>query len=195
MSIKSNDVVYICGRRRSGKSYLMLHKFWKPLKRVVLHDYKREHSALGLVCHSPADVERAWKRRRTKIVYQPNAMNEEEDFQELCRLIFNRGNMTLLVDEGTVTGNSYSSTWFMKLVRMGTTRGIGVVFISQRPSGVPNSVLTEAHFFFCFTLLIEDDKRKLASFMGHKALKLDKLNRHRFLYMGEEGVATWHKPI
>jgi hypothetical protein len=145
---------------------------------------------------NPEEVLRAWKRNKNNIIYQPNALNEEEDFEELCRIIFKHGNTTLLVDEGTVVSNSYKNNYFMKLVRMGTNRGIGVVFISQRPSGIANSVISEASYFFIFKLILDDDKQKLKSFLGEKALQLHTLPKRHFLYYGDDvDDPIWHKPI
>lgn len=196
MIFHSNQVIFICGRRRSGKSYLAVNLFFRRLQRVILHDRKHEHNHLkATYCHTPDDILSAWNQHHDKIVYQPYDPSIE-DFNEVCRYIFYHGNCTLIVDEAA----SYSQPmmiphWYAELIRLGTIRGIGVISLSQRPRALHNTIISEADFIFAFQLQLETDRHKVAETVGPEAEKLNMIPRHHFLlYNSYEGV-SWHSPI
>jgi hypothetical protein len=68
------------------------------------------------------------------------------------------------------------------LVRLGRERGFGTWYSSQRPKDVPSLFFTEAEHWCVFDLLTQDDRDKVAGYMGDKVR--DRLReKYSFWYM------------
>jgi len=82
---------------------------------------------------------------------------------------------------------------------LGEGRGlwIPVVIGTQRPIGVHNKVLSEANHLVIFTLTLDGDRRKLASFAGDQLLDPQLLTaRHSWAhYDADTGQLTIHAPL
>ena len=198
MQFKSNQRIAILGRTGTGKTYFARHFFLHQFNRLIIHDVKHELNGLkATYCHKPEDVIWCWNHNRYKIVYQPPpGINLEEDFNNLCYLIFHKANYVLWVDEvGSVTSANKIPKWFYECLRLGRGRNTGVISLSQRPMGIHNTVLSEVDYIVSFQLHLKGDREKVAGAVGEEALKLGAIPRYHYLMYNAYEGCSWHKPI
>ena len=150
MNLKSNERIAIIGKTGSGKTVFAKSIFHR-YQRSVFFDPKRENSDLGIACSRLDDVFRHCTGSSFHVVYQPFDLNEEM-FNEFCRRCFQHGNMTIIMDEVYFICFPRVSEWHEKLIRMGRSRGIGLVHLTQRPSYIDNLILSESEHFIIYRL-------------------------------------------
>ena len=196
MQFKSNQRLFITGRTGSGKTYFVLHSFFYRLQRVIIHDRKHDLSGLkATYAHTPQDIIWCWQHNRYRVVYQPYNPSTE-DFDEVCKLIFNVGNYVFVADEvASYATANYIPYYFSELLRLGRVRNIGVISLSQRPRHVFNTVMSEADYIIAFQLHLETDRKKVAEVVGSEAMKLNEIPRYHYLMYNAYEGCSWHKPI
>lgn len=96
----------------------------------------------------------------------PDSGNWEPIFEEAYRI----GNVVVYIDEvyGVVDIGKKPGTYLMACYTRGRERGIGMVAATQRPTWVPLVIFSEAEWFFVFQLLLPDDRRRVAGFVGEQ---------------------------
>jgi hypothetical protein len=82
------------------------------------------------------------------------------------------GNVTVYIDEsyGVTDPGSKPSRNLTSLWTRGRELGVGAWASSQRPSWVPLFEISEADHLFTFRLSLEEDRRRIAAFVGPEAL-------------------------
>lgn len=200
VEFRSDSVMFVSGRRRFGKSVWVKENVWNRVSRVVLHDPKWEHTILPKqdqevrLIHTIEDLIFSHDLGHHKILYQPHS-SSINDFDQLCALLFQWGNHLLIVDEAaSYTSPQFLPHWMGEIIRMGTTRGVGIVSVSQRPRDVHNRLISETDIIISFRLQLETDCQKLAQVVGPEAYKLTTLDPyHYMLYDGRD--VHWCTPL
>ena len=197
MKFTTDQRILIAGQTGSGKTELMKRFFFSHLHKVLLSDPKWEHEDSSAVyCHTPAEVEQAWRRGYNKIIYQAYSV-DMEDFEEICYLIFFRGNYTLIIDEVKycIPNAQTITKWYGNILRLGRGRNIGCITLSQRPMNISGDIISESQHIVAFWLSLEGDRKKLRGVVGEDAMRLNKLPEYHFMtYNPREGV-RWYYPI
>lgn len=182
MKIKSNQRVTVIGKTGSGKSY-WTKKVIPQFKRVLLYDPKHEHKKdfpNAKVTSRLGKVQRWIKEDKFFIIYQPFDISPEQ-FNELCKSVFKRGNMVLILDEVENLGDFVS--WHEKIIRMGRTRGVGIWHLIQRPCYIPsNYILSESEHFIMFKISLKSDRKKIEGFVGDQAEELRTIKEYHYFY-------------
>lgn len=169
--IKPTEHVFIAGRTGSGKTFLA-RKYLNRYKNVVALDTKGTlqwpevpDEELTLVSRL-ADLGGA---KTPKIIYRPSWEEMEVDFyNEFFRWCYMRGNTIVWIDEAmSVCPNPHKIPDYYKAV---LTRGrelqVAAWSLSQRPSGIPQVIMSEATHFFVFDLNMPQDREKLVEVTG-----------------------------
>jgi hypothetical protein len=104
---------------------------------------------------------------------------------------YKAGNMVLYVDElySICPPNQKPLNVLWSMYTRGRELGIGVWSSSQRPAWIPLFALSEAEHFFNFRLQIDEDRKRMAAFMGMEVLKVI-TDEHGFYY----SKAVWDSP-
>lgn len=193
--------MFVSGKTRSGKTFLirtLLNRF----PRILIHDRKNEWTEWAaknhyLIIHSTDQLVTAIQKNFKRIVYMPRDPSKE-DFDEVCHILFQTGNIYFVVDEA----QSYSfhgqiGFWFGELLRLGAGRGIGVCSIVQRPRDTNNVLISEASVIISFRLLLETDRIKISSTVGKFVQEpLRTLPPYHFmLYDSDEENIYWCAPV
>jgi len=196
VSIRSNDRLAFLGKTGSGKTYAAKRLVWDPLDRVIFHDWKdQENEDLNApVLRSLDDVHEALfaekeEERLYKFAYVPDPTTDDyEEWEELCRLVFEKGDFHLMGDEikGIYQkGNSVRpiTDHHEAIMTRGRSRGVGITNVSQRPKKIPMEVISEAEHLFAFRLNLSDDRDRIGEVVGdeHKDQLAD-LTTGEFLY-------------
>ncbi|MFQ5531333.1 MAG: hypothetical protein ACE5ES_01830 [Candidatus Nanoarchaeia archaeon] len=198
LKIYNSDRIFIAGKSGSGKSYLAKEIF-KALNRLVLVDYKHEVIIGGFgIIKSYSEFLDLVQKGHTKIIMRPSGTHEQinSELSKIETYIFNKGNWTIAFDELTKREKNFMDLppSLDNIVRMGRSRGVGIIVIHQRPSRLELGFMSEAEHFFIFTLNLRVDKDKMRGVIGDENIGLiDKLDwdKHEFVYYSvREGKAT-----
>ena len=181
IEIKSNERVTVVGKTGSGKSYLV-KKLITKFDKVLFFDPKFEHGELeGNVTHNLRDTIKLMQQPKFFIIYQPQSITPEI-FNCLCKQVYSRGNMVLVMDEVLRLCQYRVEEWHDRIIRMGRIRGIGLWHLTQRPTYIDGFVLSEAEHFFLFKMQLETDRKKLKGIIGNTAELTNDLKEFEFIY-------------
>lgn len=196
MQYRSNQRITVIGRTGSGKTFYVLKSFFYQLNRVILHDRKHDLNGLkATYAHKPEDILWCWQHNRYRVVYQPHDPSQE-DYNQVCALIFNKGNYVLISDEiSSYATASYIPYYLSELLRLGRVRNIGCINLTQRPMHVHNTVISEADYVVAFQLHLPGDRKKVAEVVGEEALKLGAIPRYHYLVYNAYSGCSWHSPL
>ena len=195
MEWKSNQVISVFGKKRSGKSMFAKVVIWPELENCILYDLKFEHNDLAeepnvFIAHNLEGVKELIETRNVKkVVYQP-FNRDVEDFNSLAEFVFYRGNITLWVDELKSISTPLTCPYYLgECIRLGQIRGIGVVLVSQRPAMIPSLAISEADVIVSFRLQLLIDAEKICAVMGEAQMnELVHLPDYYFLMYDFKGI-------
>ena len=199
MQIRSNDRVAIFGKTGSGKSTLAKRVLWPSYTRRIYHDIKCENNDLlvnATLCRKPDELKRAIKSGKVSLLYQPDSL-ESDDFNQVCRIVYETGNFALFVDEvAAVCDTSWIEPWQKALLMRGRSRGIGQVNLSQRPRSCHNIVISEAEHMFVFKLNLQTDIKKIGQFFPNEYHnKIYDLPPYHCFYTDTSGIVKPLAPV
>jgi len=164
-NILSNSRTFITGKTGVGKTY-WTKKVLLPLFPgiVVYHDPKLECDDLKgtfYLVTCPKELHNALEAGRKKILYQPKDLSWI-DFNEMCRVIYMKGNSTLFLDEAALfCSASEINEWHQNIMCRGRSRGVGIVNLTQRPRSCHALLISEAENFIIFRLQLQTDIAKV----------------------------------
>ncbi len=170
--IKANEHVFVAGRTGSGKTFLA-KKFLAQYPNVVVLDTKGMLDWNELLPEEKTIVTSLAKigeAKTDKIIYKPRW--QEMDFEVYNRFfkwVYQRKNTIVWVDEVmAVCPNPFKIPDFYKaILTRGRELNIAVWSLTQRPSGIPQIVISEATHLFIFDLNMEQDRNKLTEITGY----------------------------
>jgi len=126
-----------------------------------------------------------WKRHykdRFKIIYQP--LNPTEDFDDICDLVFECGNLCFLVEEidSFLSSNTSGlSNSFLNIIQRGRHKEIELIGISQRPYAIPPIVRSQCKELYSFCQKEPRDLEYLRGFIGNEAEQVKDLKNYEFI--------------
>lgn len=194
--IRSNDRVGIFGKTGSGKTKAALKLLWESFGSCIFYDGKRDGATgdleLGVpVLESIDELEAALfaedpDDRLDRIHYLPANPNVD-DWDAVCRLAYERGDVHLIGDELKRVyqeGNSVRAITdaHNDVLVSGRSRGVGHTAISQRPKRIPMECISEAEHILAFRLRIGDDRKRIQQAVGDKGDVTRQLDGYRYLY-------------
>ena len=183
LEIGTNDRVSIFGKTGAGKTFFSKNWLLPHYSHYVFWDIKHENNDVlhDIIVSTPKELKKEIVKNN-RILYQPRKPNDE-DFNEVCEIIFNSGNMALYVDESAfVSTPSKILYWHKVLITQGRSYGSGIVNVSQRPRDIHNTLISESEHLFIFVLSLETDIMKLKYQIGDAADEISALQEHYFIY-------------
>lgn len=134
-----------------------------------------------------ADLSKA-ADEKNYIIYRPNFEEMESAYyDEFFKWCYFSGNCTVCVDEVmAVYDNPHKILPFHKgILTRGRELNVNIFNLTQRPSGVPQMIISEATHFFVFNLNLEVDRLKVANLTGQPDI-LDQPGKYIFWYYNFE---------
>jgi hypothetical protein len=133
---------------------------------------------------------RAGEPIRTRVVSSSLSMDLDELWLDAMLEVYAAGDCTLYIDEiySVVPPGSRPSTAMVGIWTRGREFNIGGWATSQRPSWCPLFVLSEADQYFMFRLTVDEDRKRMASFMGEE-VRTPIVDKHGFYYSNAEADA------
>lgn len=187
--IKSDEVTYICGKRQTGKSYMLEH-IAKGFPKYVIYDgATHQHQNMGVVVRKIEEFIAELDKGTPHIVCQPYT-DGQEIFDKYCKEIWKRGNMVLMIEElGNYCDSFSASEYFDMITRVGRNRGIGIIALNQRPSRIWNNFVGLIEHWIIFRTELPRDLKFLEEYIGEqRAESLKALPKRYFYYKNEEGT-------
>lgn len=166
LQIKRADRFFFCGRTGSGKTTLADRLIRQMGYRTVVIDPKHSWDYPGYQHVTTYDPSPHTLRQ----VFRPKDDADEgwADLVTFLEDVWGYDVPTVVyVDELTsVTTPRKAPRVLATLVRLGRQRGFGTWYASQRPKDCPGLFFTEAENWAVFDLVTQDDRDKVAGFMG-----------------------------
>lgn len=168
--IRPNEHVFIAGRTGSGKTWAA-RKYLAGYENVVALDTKGtltwpeagEDLTLVTRLNDIPEVETG------KIIYRPDWQElEDEYYNRFFRWIYQRRNTIVWIDEVmSICPNPFKiPDYYKACLTRGRELGIGVWSLTQRPSGIPQVIMSEATHYLIFNLTMPQDRVKIVEMTG-----------------------------
>lgn len=93
----------------------------------------------------------------------------DQDIEDFLRAIWRKRDTGVYVDEGYMIGQHSKS--FRLLLTQGRSRRTPVITLTQRPVGMDRFALSEADFFQVFSLIDEDDRKRVEKYVPFNLAK------------------------
>lgn len=189
IEVRSDDVVVICGKRRSGKSYF-LKELIKGFKKRVIYDLNWEHEVLGYVVRSVNVLREGWKNGIHHLVYQP-INTDEASFEEFLKTVWTFKDFTLIVEELEKYATPHHMPRTLKrLVDTGRHHGIGLICTVRRISMLSADVPFNADHIFVFRVHRPQDLDLLRQWIGEEIYKIRGALEYSFIHYDDRAGTT-----
>ncbi len=129
------------------------------------------------------------KAKRPRLIYRPvyEELADEETIDTFFEFVYERRNCVLYVDEIYAVAQGDSYPWFFgACLTRGRERGISTYVATQRPSRVPQVMLSESEHVFVFNLKLPQDRERIADITGMDDGQF-RLPAHEFYYIPQVG--------
>jgi AAA+ superfamily predicted ATPase len=182
---KPTDRAFFVGQTGSGKTTLA-RELLKQRRYVVVLDGK------GLINWDECKLIRNFKQlgseKADRIIWRPShdELRDEVAIDRFFEWVYLRGNTTCYVDEVmTVAGTQTLPPFYHGCITRGREHGVEMWSGTQRPTLIPQVIMSEAEHVFMFKLKMEQDRDKMAATTGidPDALRLPK---HQFYYAPQD---------
>lgn len=182
------DKIAILGRSGSGKSFLA-QKIASVYPRLFIFDTLYEYSNNGETVHTFEDFSENLIRNEnsqefvTVIQFDIEDSGNTQEFNEMLRCIYYRGNCTIFIDEIQNFSNVHQMPdWLRKTCLTGRHRQIGLIYTTQRPGELHKTILSQASKVFCGNLHTLSDIRTMSNYLGKSDNEISELPDRKFIY-------------
>lgn len=183
------NIVAVMGGSGSGKSTFIKREIarLKP-KRLIVFDVMHEYDALGQPVKLCGELARLSKQKAFKLVFQPSSININQQFDFVCKLAFEFGDMVFVVEElNRVTQANKAPPAWQDCTSRGRHKGLIIYGASQRPASVDKDFFSNATKIRSGRLNFEADIKTLANVLKVKTHEIDELKPLEFI---EREMAT-----
>jgi len=193
-AIKSDNIIYICGMRGSGKTTFTKQLLTQITTPIIIWDYNWEYKPLGyVIVHNLKDLIEAAKTYRL-IIYQPLEKTFTH-FDQFCLCSFQYDNYMLVIEEVELFATSHNiPPNFKKIIDIGRHKGIGLICTARRTLRTNPDIPYNANHIIMFKQHRPQDLQYLATFCGEDVWKLQKLPDYNYLWY-DGRTLTVHTPV
>ena len=188
MSFEKNQNICIFGMRGAGKSTLC-KKIQKFYPNVFIFDTLGEYNESdGIIFYDYNSFSNyvidTVNRNGLRVVIQFDIeeANNVEIFDEFIRLLYYRGDCTIVIEEAQNFASVYKIPPFLKQCSLtGRHQGINFITTTQRIAEIHKSLLSQSHHIFAGYTDSPNDKKTLKEY-GFNITDIEKLINYRFLW-------------
>jgi len=198
-TIRSDQHVFIPGMNGSGKTFLAKTYLAGNEKPVYVLDTKGTFTWEQIPADKQItittynDLPKVTGKYRF-IIYRPRHEELEIEYYDVFfRFCYELQHVTVYVDEAMQVCPSPSKipSYYKGILTRGRELDVNIWSATQRPSGIPIIIYSEAYHWFVFKLQNPTDREKLADYSGYGEF-MEILPKYEFLYFSAE---TGNAPI
>ena len=191
-TIRSDERILCSGKTGSGKTYLMRY-LTKPLRRLVVLDGKGTLDNWDLVDLDRNSESLLFSDKPVRIRARLPEREEapEAYWDSILMKCYQAGDVTIYIDElyAVAPPNQKVLPALWTVYTRGREFSVGVWASTQRPVWIPLVALSEAEAYIVFRLTLEEDRKRMAAFIGPTALNVIR-DQHGFYF----ARAEWDNP-
>ena len=175
-------ITLVMGKRGSGKSYLV--KQWcRQYERLLIYDPQGEYID-GVIIDDISELKNFWikvYRKKFRIIYRP--IDAENEFEPICKLVWECHNITFIVEEVQSFCNPQSICYdFKALISKGRHRDIELIGVTQRPAEISKLLTSQAKRMCIFNVTDPNDIKYFTQTFGMEFIeKLDQLQQYNYI--------------
>ena len=185
---EEKKVFLILGKRGSGKSYLVKKRL-EQFNRFLVFDTLGEYSN-GVIFTDKEALFNFWRERLSgdfRLIYQP--LQPDEEFAEICDLVYACGNMVFVVEEiDRFSDSTHLPIEFANIVQRGRHANITLIAISQRPYRVNRTLSSQVKEMYTFQQSEPRDIDFLSEFIGQDVDRVRDLPLYSYLHWQADGT-------
>ena len=188
-----NELIVIAGRRGSGKSVGALDQLSKrsiDTKPWFLLDFKHDDVASRMPITAPPmqpDDDLPEDPGLYAVRCDIDDAGRDSAVDHLLRDIYDHGQMGVMIDEGMFLGQQNAG--LRRIAIAGRSRGVPLIFVTQRLMKCDTDVLAEADFVQSFIQAHPDDVDRLGEFIPK-----NRINMAELAAMGDFHSYIYHTP-
>lgn len=197
--MKSDDIILITGKIRSGKStYLKKHieKLQKAKVPFIIWDYNYEHEVKrGKIAYRLEDV-LSYFPTYPYIVYRPQT-KDFQTFDLFCEVCLKYFNFVVIIEEIDRFATPYIiPPHFKQMIDTGSHhQSIGIICTTRRIMKLNADIPFNSSYIVVFKQNRPQDLRYLSDFVGEGVLGITKLpDYHYMIWSSENGQLIAHNP-
>jgi len=191
--IRTDDIIVVCGKRRSGKTYFTQWLIRK-LPRTIIWDYNYEYKLKNsVITYSLKQIIPLFLSGKYRyIVYRPTTKTEQT-FEMFCQTCDKLRNVIVVIEEV----ERFATAWLIqpslkRLIDTGRHKGIGLIFTMRRTLRVNPDITFNADYIFAFSQHRPQDLDYLAEYMNPATVyKLPKLPDYYFIVYEDRSGKTY----
>jgi len=152
------------GRTGSGKTTL-IQAHARNLSRLVIWDWRGEYAGPAV---TRADLPAVLKRRAFRVRVRPTPWRRLEDsFAALAHVVCALGSdLTIVCDEVALVTPDRKEGGVGHILRYARPQGIGFLWATQRPTGIPGILLSESRRLYVFHCDARADLAALGQYLN-----------------------------
>lgn len=147
------DIKLIVGKTGSGKTVKCLN-LTRDHERVIFFDTQGKDYTDGVMFYDLDELSRFWLkvyRQKFRIIYRP--LDPMTEFEEICRLAFACGNLTIVAEElPGLCGSQVIGNELRKVIFRGRMNDIRFIGLMQRPIGIHRDITSQASEIYLFNI-------------------------------------------
>ena len=161
------DIKLVIGKTGSGKTYKVT-RLVAGCDRILFFDTQGKDYSDGVMFYDMTELRRFWlrvHRDKFRLIYRP--IDPLREFEEICRLAFACGNLTVVAEElpSLCTAQQINAE-LRKVIFRGRLNDIHFIGLMQRPIGIHRDITSQATEIFCFNIDEPGDVKYLKDRIG-----------------------------
>lgn len=181
------DRIVLVGQTGSGKTTLARYLLSTAQPYRVVIDYK---GTLDWDEYSRCNNLKSLTKHKDKtLLYRPSLAESVDDDAKnrLWEWLYRRGNTTVYVDEtAAATNGDVFPFYYGGCLMRGRELGIELWSATQRPTRIPQVVLSESEHVYAFRLRLPQDRERVEALTGIDRKQIAALAKRQFLYARQD---------
>lgn len=201
--MKSDDIILICGKIRSGKSYWLkdhLKNLEKSKIRYIIWDYNWEHEPpkrSGYIINKQEEIIPYFNHPVPYIIFRP-LVKDEANFDLFCEACNELNNIVVVVEEVERFATPHVMPPHLKMIiDTGSHHsGLGLICTTRRIMRTNGDIPFNSSYIIIFKQNRPQDLKYLSEYVGEEVYALPKLPDYYFLvYDSNSDSLTTHRSL